>query len=98
MHLQVKQYFKHCIGLSFTEEPDYRLLKKIFKTPGHIDWNERDKESNKYISSDSGVSLELTRAEAYDITKPVSTKMSKTEIINSKYGLSEWSGVWSTLD
>ena len=89
MHLEVKEYFNECIGLGFTEEPDYGLLKKIFKTPGHIDWNERDKESTKDISSDSGVSLECSRAEAYEIIKQGSAKMTKTEIMNSKYGLSE---------
>ena len=56
---KVKLYFERCLKLRFDEDPNYSSLKKLFKYPGYIDWNDKKSEIMKIKPkdkiSDSGV-------------------------------------------
>jgi len=56
---KVKLYFERCLKLGFDEDPNYSLLKRLFKHPGTLDWNDKNYEIKKIKPkvniSDSGV-------------------------------------------
>ena len=45
---KVKLYMEYCLRLRFEEEPDYSYLRKLFKFPGSIDWNDKDMELKNF--------------------------------------------------
>ena len=56
---KVKLYFERILKLGFDEDPNYYSLKKLFKYPGTIDWNDKKCEIKKIKPkdkiSDSGI-------------------------------------------
>ena len=43
---------EYCLRLRFEEEPSYSYLRKLFKFPGSIDWNDKNTEVKKIKSKD----------------------------------------------
>ena len=70
---------EYCLRLRFEEEPDYSYLRKLFKFPGSIDWNDKHMELKNFKKikpkdkiSDSGLDTPGTsmKARVYRSMRP----------------------------